>query len=534
MLSFYQSVLAFTTFVLVLTAIYVGRHYPKPSTLPMVLALMAVVLWDLGYLFSLGAEGFSAKIFWTKFQYLSAAFVPPLWFLVVWRYTQHRLKNHRSLLLIFALPLLTITFAWTNQFHGLLWQEAAIHSHLGFSVLETGRGPWWFVDTLYSYSLILGGVYLLLRDTIGLPSIYKKQTLVLLTGVSVPVAGNLSYLMGLTHHLDLAPLTFSITGLIFAWGVSHYRLFGVIPVARSKLLDEMNLGTLVMDKEGLLLSVNPAGCSVLGCGQADIGEPIDELLVDHPKLLDYLSRREETQEEIAISTGSETSYFDFKLTPLESEKGHTSGWLAQFYDITPRVEAEQRLREVTIETMEALARTVEAKDAYTRKHLNRVEDYSLQLAERLGVPEERREQLRFAAVLHDIGKVRVPDRILNKQDGLTDREYEQMKTHAEAGENIVGQVGHLQRAATIIGQHHEKFDGSGYPRGLSGDEITLEARILSVVDAYDAMRSDRPYRDALPKEEAIRELKENKGTQFDPEVVDTLLEMIEEGEVELE
>ncbi|MCF7889780.1 HD domain-containing protein [Candidatus Bipolaricaulota bacterium] len=534
MLSLYQSVLAFTIFVLVLTAIYVGRHYPKPGTLPMMLALIAVVFWDLGYLLSLGAEGLSTKIFWTKFQYLGYEFVPPLWFLVIWRYTQHRIRNHRSLLLIFALPLLTIAFAWTNQFHGLLWQEAAVHGHLGISVLETGRGPWWLVDTLYSYSLISGGVYLLLRDTIGLPSIYKKQALVLLAGVLVPMAGNLSYLMGLTHHLDLAPLTFSITGLVFAWGVSRYRLFGVVPVARSKLLDEMNLGTLVMDKEGLLLSVNPAACSVLGCGQADIGEPIDELLVDHPKLLDYLRRREKTQEEVAISTGGETSYFDFKLTPLESERGYTSGWLAQFYEITSRVQAEQRLRKVTIETMEALAKTVEAKDAYTREHLDRVEKHALAVAERLDISEKRREQLRFAAVLHDIGKVRVPDGILNKQDGLTDEEYDQIKDHAEAGESIVGQVSYLQQAATIIGQHHEKFDGSGYPKGLKGDEITLEARILSVVDAYDAMRSDRPYRDALPREVAIKELKENKGTQFDPEVVDILLEMIEAREAELE
>ncbi|MFB6290381.1 MAG: histidine kinase N-terminal 7TM domain-containing protein [Candidatus Bipolaricaulia bacterium] len=532
MLSFYQSVLAFTIFVLVLTAIYVGRHYPKPGTLPMVLALIAVVFWDLGYLFSLGAEGLSTKILWTKFQYLGFEFVPPLWFLIIWRYTQHEIRNRRSLILIFFLPLLTILFAWTNQFHGLLWQEMAIHGHLGFSVLETGRGPWWFVDTLYSYSLILGGVYLLLRDTIGLPSIYKKQALVLLAGVSVPVAGNLSYLTGLTHHIDPAPLSFSFTGLVFAWGISHYKLFGVVPVARSKLLDEMNLGTLVMDKEGLLLSVNPAGCSILGCGQADIGEPIDELLVDHPKLLDYLSRREKTQEEVAISTGGETNYFDFKLIPLESERGYTSGWLAQFYEITSRVKAEERLREVTIETMEALAKTVEAKDAYTRKHLDGVEKHALAVAERLDISEKRREQLRFAAVLHDIGKVRVPDRVLNKQDGLTDQEYDRMKTHAEAGENIVGQVGHLQRAATIIGQHHEEYDGSGYPKGLKGDEIALEARILSVVDAYDAMRSDRPYREALPKEEAIRELKENKGSQFDPEVVDILLEMIEEGEMD--
>ncbi len=146
--------------------------------------------------------------------------------------------------------------------------------------------------------------------------------------------------------------------------------------------------------------------------------------------------------------------------------------------------------------------------------------------------EEELEQLRYASELHDVGKVKVPDAILGKPDKLTDEEWKEMEKHPKAGEEIVGKIPRLESAAKIIGQHQEKYDGTGYPKGLEGDKITLEARIIAVVDAWDAMRSDRPYRDALPGEVAIKELKENKGTQFDPEVVDILINMIDEGEVE--
>ncbi|MCF7890758.1 HD domain-containing protein [Candidatus Bipolaricaulota bacterium] len=532
MLTFYQSVLVFAIFVLALTAFYVGKRYPKPGTLPAVLLLIAMSIWDFGYLFGLGSNLLSTKVIWVDAQYLGSVFIPPLWFLVVWRYTQHDLKHHRSIFLLFVIPIFTAAFAWTNHFHGLMWSQAALHHHFNISVLSLTRGPWWLVDTVYSYSLLGGGIYLLLRDAAQLPRIYKKQALVLIAGVSVPLAGNLFYLTGLTHHVDPAPLTFSITGLVLAWGVSRHMLFGVVSVARSKLLDEMNLGMLVMDNEGLLLSMNPAARSYIGCEGVNMGDPINTLGCSQSEFFHHLQDPERIKKQVTIVKDGEENFYEFKLTPLKPENGYTSGWLAQFYDVTSRVRAEKNLREITIETMEALAKTVEAKDAYTREHLDRVEEYSLKLAERLGVPEERREQLRFAAVLHDIGKVRVPNGILNKQDGLTEEEYERMKEHARVGESIVGQVSYLERAARIVGQHHERNDGTGYPRGLSGDKITLEARILSVVDAYDAMRSDRPYREALPKEEAIRELKENKGTQFDPEVVDILLEMIEEGEIE--
>lgn len=197
-----------------------------------------------------------------------------------------------------------------------------------------------------------------------------------------------------------------------------------------------------------------------------------------------------------------------------------------------KLQTEKELEETTIGILEALSQTVEKDDEYTGAHIERVRTHALAVGEQMGLSEEALNQLRYAAKLHDVGKVNVPDAILGKPGELTEEEWEAMEKHPKAGEEIVANIPSLVKAATIIGQHQEKYDGSGYPQGLEGKEITLEARIVTAVDAWDAMRSARPYREALTREMAIKELKENAGTQFDPKVVDVLVEMIEEGEIE--
>lgn len=183
----------------------------------------------------------------------------------------------------------------------------------------------------------------------------------------------------------------------------------------------------------------------------------------------------------------------------------------------------ERIRAANLETMMALAQALETKDAYTRGHSERMVQRAEAVAERLGLPEVETELLRYSAILHDIGKIGIPDNILNKPDKLTDEEYRLIKEHPIKGAEIVKQVKALEPVASIILQHHERWDGKGYPQGLKGEAIPIEARIVSVLDAFDAMTSDRPYRKALPIERVIGELKRCSGTQFDPKVVDAFL-----------
>ncbi|MFC1865453.1 diguanylate cyclase [Chloroflexota bacterium] len=174
----------------------------------------------------------------------------------------------------------------------------------------------------------------------------------------------------------------------------------------------------------------------------------------------------------------------------------------------------------------ALAATVDAKDNYTYGHSKKVSEYAVAVAEKLNMAQDKMSTVRGASLLHDIGKVGVPDSILNKKEPLTDDEWKPIKGHPKLGVEILRHVIDLAKCLPAILHHHEHFDGSGYPAGLKGDQIPLEARILSVADSYDAMTSPRPYRKQLRMEEAVSELQRCAGTQFDPEIVDLFCEII--------
>lgn len=199
-----------------------------------------------------------------------------------------------------------------------------------------------------------------------------------------------------------------------------------------------------------------------------------------------------------------------------------------------RMEQEKKHVEATaalhLRTIEALAMAIEAKDELTHDHLCRVQVYSLKIAELLGLPEEEVRALHAASILHDIGKLAVPDYIISKPGKLTSEEFEKMKVHTVVGATILEQVGFPYAVAPIVRSHHEKWDGSGYPDGLTGEEIPIGARILSAVDCLDALASDRQYRRAMPLDEAMEYVATLAGRSFDPRIIDVLKEHYREFE----
>ena len=189
-------------------------------------------------------------------------------------------------------------------------------------------------------------------------------------------------------------------------------------------------------------------------------------------------------------------------------------------------DTERDLRESYLNTMKTLALTLESKDPYTKGHSTRVTEYALAIAEQLGLSEDEKEVIRNAGILHDIGKISISDSILQKPDKLTKDEYAIVKKHPDIGVSIIKPLSFLKKERKIILEHHERFDGKGYHK-MTLDKIPLASRILTVADSFDAMTSDRPYRKALPLEDTLEELKRNKGTQFDPEIVDVFMKIIE-------
>jgi HD-GYP domain-containing protein (c-di-GMP phosphodiesterase class II) len=179
----------------------------------------------------------------------------------------------------------------------------------------------------------------------------------------------------------------------------------------------------------------------------------------------------------------------------------------------------------------ALANALEANDEYTSSHARWIMDMALCVGRELELDRAALKRLEFGALFHDIGKIGIPSEILQKPGPLTDAEFEVIKSHPELGERILQPIDRLADVRPIVRACHERWDGGGYPDGKQGDGIPLEARIVLVCDAFHAMVTDRPYRDALPQQEAVRRLRESAGTQFDPAVVDAFARLHEAGDV---
>lgn len=197
------------------------------------------------------------------------------------------------------------------------------------------------------------------------------------------------------------------------------------------------------------------------------------------------------------------------LVPLVSARRSMAGVEAQ------RVSLDRAVR--------SLVRLVEVKDTYTRGHAERVADMADRVARRMGVSPAQRYWIRIGAVLHDVGKICIPLEVLNKPGDFTEAEYSLMKRHPDLGADLLEHVDALAPAIPLVRQHHERIDGCGYPRGLEGDQVPLETRIVSAVDTWDAMTTTRPYREGLPAEVAAAELRANAGTQFDAAVVEAVI-----------
>lgn len=183
------------------------------------------------------------------------------------------------------------------------------------------------------------------------------------------------------------------------------------------------------------------------------------------------------------------------------------------------------LQEISESSLEGLIATLDAREGDTGNHSRRVSNYAHRLAQEVGVSEHECNVIRKGALLHDIGKVAVPDRILLKRGPLTDEEWLIMRKHPETGYSILNNIANLQESSQLVLAHHEHFDGSGYPFGLKGEALPVGARIFTIVDTLDAMTSDRPYRSALPFDAALEEIQRCNGRQYDPAIVRRFLEV---------
>ncbi len=225
---------------------------------------------------------------------------------------------------------------------------------------------------------------------------------------------------------------------------------------------------------------------------------------------------------------------------VEIRSGDEIGQLARTFNfmsvslenyITRLKTALGKYNQLFLGSLRMIAEAIDEKDPYTRGHAERVTTYSLTLGRKLGLNEEELERIRIAALLHDVGKIGIDDRVLKKQGVLTDEEYMQMKMHPVKGAGIMAPIVEMAESVPGVKYHHEYFGGGGYPEGLSGDEIPVMARIIGVADTFDAMTTDRCYQPAMPTGEAVTKIKELSGIRYDPMVVDALEQAVDSGEI---
>jgi HD-GYP domain-containing protein (c-di-GMP phosphodiesterase class II) len=216
-----------------------------------------------------------------------------------------------------------------------------------------------------------------------------------------------------------------------------------------------------------------------------------------------------------------------RIRSLSALSGHLAAILQLSLLLAEVEESYQRLQLSHRKTIETLALAAEMRDETTGRHLKQLERLSVAVGKRLNLPAEDLEHLAFGAFVHDIGKLNIPDSVLLKTRKLDNRERDIVRTHPEIGERILVQSGVVEPVRQIVRWHHERWDGEGYPDGLAGDDIPLTVQIVTVADAFDAMTSQRPYKEAWSCERAIEEIVRNRGTQFGPDATDAFLEVLQ-------
>ena len=234
---------------------------------------------------------------------------------------------------------------------------------------------------------------------------------------------------------------------------------------------------------------------------------------------------------INLRKSGEECYAYLSISQIKDADGQPFAYVAIYRDITDIKQLQFQLKDASLEAIFMLAVACEAKDETTGNHVRRVRGYSRALALRMGLPEDEAERIGYSSVMHDVGKLHVPDDILHKSGALSRLEWKSIRLHPAYGVAILRDKLFYQVARDIANNHHEKWDGSGYPKGKKGKEIPFVARIVAVADIFDALTSRRPYKEPWPEKEALAELESQKGRGLDPELVEAFMSLYEDGDI---
>ncbi|MBI5295306.1 MAG: HD domain-containing protein [Chloroflexi bacterium] len=533
--------------------VYAYRQRHAQGAQAFVVYVGGQTLWVFGFILELVTPNLALKIFWDGVQWVAGAASLVAFPIFAVQYTEFRLKNSRQLFhFSLIVPSVLFFMLLTDfQYHWIYARPELIVSG-PFSELKYEFTAFVYFYAAYSYGMILTAILIVAQRFFRPHNLYRAQVVTIILGFLVPVFGTILPILSvrLIPQRDPAPLTIGVGNLIIAWGLFRFRLFQVVPVGRDRVFEEMVDPVVILDRGNTIVDINRAMLDLLGRTAADtVGQSAKLVFNDFPIPIKLFTDVSHARTEAHFQVESKMVHYELSVWPLIDHNHQITGRVYVCHDITAMKELEGDLRKLNLAleqrvqlrtrelaeaydtTLEGWARTLELKDRETEGHSRRVTETTLKVARALKIPEDEIIHIHRGALLHDIGKMAIPDEILHKTGPFTAEERAVMQKHPEIAYELLRQIPYLFKALDIPYCHHERWDGSGYPRGLKGRAIPLAARIFAVVDVWDAVQSDRPYNQRWSKENTVAYLKEQAGILFDPYVLDVFLRLVERGEI---
>lgn len=308
--------------------------------------MLGIAIWALSYGFELSSTSLEQMLFWVKVEYLGIAFIPAFWLLFLLKFTgKDKWLNNRNLYLVLIVPIITLIMVWTNTYHHLHYKSISIDNSGSFPLLSLEIGLWYKIHTIYFYTLLVWGVYLLIDKYRKSDQVFKNQNLTILIAVFIPWIANILYLIGFRPlgHIDSTPFAFIITMLFLSIGLVRFRLLDIIPIAREKVIESMNEGLVVTDGQDRIVDLNQEFRKIFSIEDKKIvGKSLDQYLGGHAELYELIRNRKGGQ--IQIQVAKSGIYLEASLRPLFENENVYSGLIILFRDVSERVEIEHKLR----------------------------------------------------------------------------------------------------------------------------------------------------------------------------------------------
>lgn len=532
-------------FVLLFELYYIMTHvFNKCQNFLAMMALTAL-LNNVGYLFKVTSNFMESAVMSNKISYMGKAFIPLIMLMFCLEYCKYKVPKWIPTVLgiCHALVLLLVL---TNEYHYLYYTSVEYSQDGLFPHLVLGHGVIYYLymvlNILYMIVMMMLCAYRYIKND---NKKERKQLIYIVVMIFVMMLSLGLFMADLTYGIDTTVFGYVISSVILLFSIFKDNLFDTLSIAKDYALDSLGDGLIVFNKSSEVIYYNSPAQNIFKNIEIETG---DVLLKD-------LSEKSFNSEKI-FSEGKIYGITERTIIHNDVECGimYLLADITDSYNYMERLEkdVEKKTKEITKiqrSVIASFANMVEARDGVTGLHIKNTSTYVKLMVEELRklpeykdtVTQQEAEIMVEAAPLHDIGKIAVADYILTKPGKLTKEEFEVIKKHASAGAEIISETlneveksEYLTMARDMAHYHHEKWDGSGYPCGLKGEEIPLCARIMAIADVYDALRSKRSYKEAYSIEKAMEIMRESSGTHFDPELLEIFLDNIVKLENERE